>query len=159
MSMYITAFIRTKDDKFIPIFSRSRSTSFYEAASPYAPWEKIRAASKNDLAEIRLTLENEKTNREKLVERLQKEVEAIQGMNNSIEDKIEYINDHFNMIDEASSDIDYLIYDIARVLVLEEMIDENCASPYTENENARPKDEIIYLGTEVGYNVTIDDIA
>lgn len=159
MSMYITAFIRTKDDKFIPIFSRSRSTSFYEAASPYAPWEKIRAASKNDLAEIRLTLENEKTNAEKLVDRLHEEIKTIQGMNNTVEDKMEYINDHLNLIDEEKTDIDYLIYDIARVLVLEEMIDENCASPYTENENARPEDEIIYLGTEVGYNVTIDDIA
>ena len=52
MSQYIHFFIRSTD-KLLPIHTASRSSAIYRFYGDYAPYEKVRALSMNELKEIR----------------------------------------------------------------------------------------------------------
>ena len=158
MSQYINGYLRVSDDKFIPLFSYSRSSDFYQVAQYYAPYEKIRAISWDDLQEIHEKLEESYKNYEDLIKRYQDEIDFILKMNNDAEDKIELINDHLNSIDNIKEEMKNIPYWMGRVNMLEDIIEENRKSEYSENPISRDEDDIIYFGIETGYVVTLEDI-
>lgn len=158
MSEYINGYLRVSDDKFVPLFSYCRLSDFYRAAQYYAPYEKIRAITSSDLKEIREKLEESYKNYEDLIKRYQDEIDLILKMNNDAEDKIELINDHLNGIDDVKGEMKYIPYWIGRVNMLEDIIEENRKSQYSENPLSRDENDIIYFGIETGYVVTSEDI-
>ena len=158
MSQYINGYLRVSDEKFVPLFSYSRSSDFYQAAQHYAPYEKICAVSMNDLQEIREKLENSYKSYEDLIKRNQDEIDLIMKMNNDVDDKVELINDYLNGIDSLKEEMKYIPYWIGRVNMLEDIIEENRKSKYNENPISRDENDIIYFGIETGYVVTSEDI-
>lgn len=152
MSAYVDFFVRHNDD-FIPISDFSRNSKIYEIMSGFAPWEKIRPLTAERLT---LFVNEAQHGIEQARNGIAKEKEQIQlvsQFNNSAEEKIEYIQDCRESIEEY----EYLVqeYEYAKYffLFLEEMID----AVRWKDDCAVDVEKYIYVGIEIG-SPKIEDI-
>ena len=149
MSQYIHFFVRSTDS-LLPIRTTSRSSSIYHFFSDYAPYEKARALSMQELQNIReeismridewaCRIEEDRTNRQ-----------LIASFNNSIEDKIEALESARNAIRENEESVSEMKEALAFTYFLMDMYNEADDTKY-EDETARlDPTKYLYFGIECG---------
>ena len=146
MSQYINFFIRKqiKDEiAFIPIGSFSRSSHIYKAIID-APYEKIRPLKYEELNDIIKELHASKREYEDDIKNIEHTItNIIPSFNNSIEEKMQEIQQQRSYIADISEDIVDIQFSIGYFCALQEII-------YDNSDSSPSKDEIIYCGIEVG---------
>ena len=149
MSQYIYFFIRSTD-KLLPIRTASRSSSIYRFFSDYAPYEKARALSMQELQDIREEINiriDEWTHR---IEEERTNLQLIASFNNSVEDKIEAIESARDFIRENEEYINEMKEALAFTYFLINMYNEADDTKY-EDETARlDPTKYLYFGIECG---------
>ena len=147
MSQYINFFIRKqiKDEiAFIPIGSFSRSSHIYQAITN-APYEKIRPLKYEELNDIVRELHASKREYEDDIKNIEHTItNIIPSFNNSIEEKMQEIQQQRGYIADISEDIVDIEFSIGYFRALQEII-------YDNSDSSPSKDEIIYCGIEAGY--------
>ena len=149
MSQYIHFFVRSTD-KLLPIRTDSRSSPIYHFYSDYAPYEKARALSMQELQEIREEINtriNEWTHR---IEEDRTNLQLIASFNNSIVDKIEALESARNAIRENEEYVNEMKEALAFTYFLMDMYNEADSTKY-EDETARlDPTKYLYFGIECG---------
>lgn len=144
MSTYTQIFLR-KNDTFMEVSCTGNSAAISEMFSG-APWEKVRRYTGGDLHSIYLEYTDELKKWEKYLARLNERKALIPTFNNSIDEKMEQLAEYDGSIDEVNETMDELRYALARVDWLMDIAND-C---YNGIE--------VYVGKEVGENITEEDI-
>lgn len=156
MSAYVNFFIRVGDN-FAPIGSFSRSTRVYRSFSGYAPWEKITVVTKDELDYIRSELKDSRAEYEDIMKALETKMAAVHSFDNSVEEKLNTLDDIMNeqaeirdQIDEYNSALVYMGY-------LEDIIDEGRNGEYYDGYKGiiNPA-AYLYVGIEIGCPTVAD---
>ena len=149
MSQYIHFFVRSTD-RLLPIYTTSRSSSIYRFFSDYAPYEKARALSIQELQDIREEINiriNEWTHR---IEEDRTNLQLIASFNNSIEDKIEALEAARDSIRKNEESVNEMKEALAFTYFLMDMYNEADDTKY-EDETARLNpNKYLYFGIECG---------
>ena len=149
MSQNMCFFIRSTD-RLLPIHSASHSSSIYRFFSDYAPYEKARALSMQELQEIREEISiriDEWTHR---IEEDRTNLQLIASFNNSIEDKIEALETARDFIRENEESVNEMKEALAFTYFLMGMYNEADDTKY-EDETARlDPTKYLYFGIECG---------
>ena len=146
MSQYVNFFIRKqiKDETtFIPIGSFSRSCHIYKAITD-APYEKIRPLKYEELNDIIRELHASKREYEDNIKNIENTItNTIPSFNNSIEEKMQEIQQQRGYIADISEDIVDIQFSIGYFRALQEII-------YDNSNSSSSRDDIIYYGVEIG---------
>lgn len=159
MSAYINFYLRG-GDHFYPIGTYSRSSAIYEMFEEYTmvPWEKIMPVTKNVLANVQRNINENIEGFRNHIKTTQETIECIKTMNNSVEEKMERLNEEINWITDLEERIEELERVKSFISVLDDMLREAEGSHYYEDKS-RWLDEnmYVYVGIEVG-DPTIESI-
>jgi len=139
MSSYISFFVRV-NDTFAPIGSWSRNSEMYQAMQDWCPYEKIRAFSFNDLMNVVKELED------KAREADEKRCQMIMQANNSVEEKMEAVNEIESNYEEMDSFIEEVQFAADTLRVFCNMIDD---FKFAEIKFTNDYNHYIYAGIEV----------
>ena len=146
MSQYINFFIRKqiKDEiAFIPIGSFNRS-SHIDQATINAPYEKIRPLKYEELNDLIRKLHASKREYEDNIKNIEHTItNIIPSFNNSIEEKMQEIQQQRSYIADISEDIVDIEFSIGYFRALQEII-------YDNSNSSSSRDNIIYYGVEIG---------
>ena len=146
MSQYINFFIRKqiKDEiAFIPIGSFNRSSHIYQATIN-APYEKIRPLKYEELNDLIRKLHASKREYEDNIKNIEHTItNIIPSFNNSIEEKMQEIQQQRSYIADISEDIVDIQFSIGYFRALQEII-------YDNSNSSSSRDNIIYYGVEIG---------
>lgn len=149
MSQYIHFFVRSTD-RLLPILTTSRSSSIYHFFSDYAPYEKARALSMQELQNI---YEEINTQIDEWIHRIEEEctnLQLIASFNNSVEDKIEALESARDSIRECEESVNEMKEALAFTNFLMDIYEEAEATQY-EDETARlDPTKYLYFGIECG---------
>ena len=149
MSQYIHFFIRSTD-KLLPIRTESRSSSIYHFFSDYAPYEKARALSMQELQDIREEINIRIDEWTRRIEEDRTNLQLIASFNNSVEDKIEAIESARDSIRENEELVNEMKEALAFTYFLIDMYIEADDTKY-EDETARLNpNKYLYFGIECG---------
>ena len=149
MSQYIHFFIRSTD-KLLPIRTVSHSSSIYRSFSDYAPYEKARALSMQELQDIREEINTRIDEWTRRIEEDRTNLQLIASFNNSIEDKIEALESARDFIRENEEYINEMKEALAFTYFLIDMYIEADDTKY-EDETARlDPTKYLYFGIECG---------
>ena len=163
MSQYTHFFIRTPDDKFLPIACYSRSHTIAETFRN-APWEKITAISQDQLLYARQRIRELIDSYKEDIAQYESQIELITKMDNSVDDKLEQIHSTQNYIKEINETINDLDEAMMFCRFLDNILDaaddakywgvDGEPDPgYRLNPNA-----YLYYGCECGDCPTLDDV-
>ena len=155
MSSYLNFYLRVNDN-FIPVGSYSRSNEIYQEFRDIAPFEKIRAITEVDLDTGIFDLTNKINKSKARVESCKEDIENILRANNTMEDKIGFINDTKEMIEEYKEIIAECEHWVAILDHFKDMIDEYRYAidyPYEDEDNGVNKftndyNHYLYMGVE-----------
>lgn len=153
MSQYTHIFLE-KQNTFIEVSCTSRGCVLSEIFQGYAPWEKIKEVTYEDLHRIYSAYSDtlEKWNNQ--LDELNERIKFIATFNNSMEEKLDAWNDIDESINETKKDIEELESALRLVKLLEDVLDESrMNSKYEETAPVH-----VYAGCECGSNVTFKDI-
>ena len=149
MSQYIHFFVRSTD-RLLPIYTTSHSSSIYRFFNDYAPYEKARALSMQELQEIREEISiriDEWTHR---IEEDRTNLQLIASFNNSVEDKIEALETARDSIREKEEIVNEMKEALAFTYFLMNIYNEADDTKY-EDETARLNpNKYLYFGIECG---------
>lgn len=104
MSAYIQFFIR-HEDTFLPIGTFSRNNAIYQVFDGIAVWEKIRPVGEPILNDAEKIVKEFIGVSEKALARANEEKGMIANFNNSVEEKLQSINEYNSYIAEITEDI------------------------------------------------------
>lgn len=152
MSQYVNFFIRI-GDRFAPIFSRSRSFTLYQVTSHELPYEGIRAIKVSDIKRWKSAIDHEIKKAEKSIIDEKERIEMVGRFNNSVQEKLDFIDDTKIFIEDAEVEIEEMKSSIAFLEILEEMLDEADSTKYYNNDypdRVLDPDKYIYAGVECG---------
>ena len=150
MSAYIQFFIRS-EDAFMPISVYSRNNTIYQYFDEYAPWGKIKPVTRELLRKVRDNINEDLAAIQKKYDQAKEMKEWIATLNNSLEEKMEYIENIEEALGEYCEEIDRLIYTKYYLTFLDDVIGS------VEYEGHIDYKNYLYVGIEVG-NPTVDDI-
>ena len=150
MSAYIQFFIRN-DEAFMPIGIYCRVNKIYHYFDEYTPWEKIKPVTRPLLNKIRDDVNEDILYLQERCDRAKEMKEYIAGMNNSVEEKMERIEN----IEEALGDYHEELEEVEYVKTYLNFLDNIIES--VEYEEHIDHKNYLYVGIEVG-NPTVDDI-
>ena len=146
MSQYINFFVRY-EDKFVPLYSSSRSTVIYERFHDWIPYEKIIALSSIDINEIFSETKEYEREIDEAIQKSRDEIQIVSNYNNSVEEKNEVIHDilmSIEELEETKSDISYALdFCIFLKCIIAERLQDTA--------------QCIYAGIEIG-EPTLDDV-
>lgn len=150
MSQYISFHIKTRTGDFLPIACFSRSNIYYEFAYNYVPsYKEETPFTRTTLNYILADIKEEKEKEEKYLKQYNDKLLLISGMNNSLEEKMEYINSTNESIEytqERISDLNdcYMFY-----CTLGYILDEaDNTKWYSNKSRCLNPDDYIYAGIE-----------
>lgn len=150
MSQYIHFFIRSTD-KLLPIYTTSHSSAIYRFYGDYAPYEKVRALSMDELKEIREEISAQVDEWMRRIEESRTNLQMIAAFNNSVEDKmgaLEIARDKIREDKEAMWEIENAL---AFTDFLMNICDEAEDTQYYDKEEAKiDPTKYLYLGVECG---------
>ena len=159
MSAYMNFFLRG-EDRFYPIGTYSRNSAIYEIFEEYTmvPWEKIMPVTKNVLANLQHNINENIEGFQNRIKTTQEKIEHIKTMNNSVEEKMECLNEEINWITDIEERIEELEKVKSFMNVLDDILQEAKDSHYYEDKS-RWLDEnmYVYVGIEIG-NPTVESI-
>ena len=150
MSAYIQFFIR-HENMFMPIGIYSRNNLIYQYFDEYTPWEKIKPVTRGLLDKIRDDINEDLTATHKRYDRAKEMKEWIATLNNSLEEKMEYIGNTEEVLGECCETIEQLTYTKHYLIFLDDIIESVEYEEYIDHKN------YLYVGIEVG-NPTTEDI-
>ncbi len=139
MSQYVNFFLR-RGDEFIPLRDYSRSSPVYSVIN--APYEKIREYSYPELEARILHLKEMKEDNAAAITRIWERINSVYHLNNSVEEKMEYVNDYYSQISDLEDDNKNLDRCMVELDFIADLIYMDCT---------------IYAGVEIG-EPTLDDI-
>ena len=139
MSQYVNFFLR-RGDEFIPLKDYSRSSPIYSVMN--APYEKIREYSYSDLESKILRLKEMKEENAAMITQIWERINSAYHLNNSVEEKMEYVNDYYSQISDLEDDNKNLDRCMIELDFIADLIYMDCT---------------IYAGVEIG-EPTLDDI-
>ena len=149
MSQYIHFFVRSTD-RLLPIRTASRSSSIYQFFCEFAPYEKVRAISIQELQNIREEIDIRIGEWTRRIEDERTNLQLIASFNNSIEDKIEALESARDSIQENEEYINEMKEALAFTYFLTNMYNEADDTKY-EDETARlDPTKYLYFGIECG---------
>lgn len=159
MSQYLTFYTRI-GDRFIPLASYSRSTVIYQAFNTVAeaPYEKIKAISKDTIINIRNGFTNNLLTIENCINQLLAKKREIATFNNSVEDKLKAIHECDSEIDNWKDDYDDQCSYMGACNFLISMIEEIEYKEPEDNLDDVDAKHYIYCGIEPPVNITLNDI-
>ena len=105
MSQYLNVFVRDNDGKLTHICDFNRSSAMYDILHTYAPYEKVSTVDWNRA--LRTASNKEDAARDNIL-KLQKSIEMVQKCENSVSDKMDYIDSCVLYINEYENDLDKL---------------------------------------------------
>ena len=153
MSAYTHIFVE-KQGAFIEISCTSRSCVLSQIFANYAPWEKIREVTYEDLQKIYSEQAGELRDLKQHLREQKKRISVIASFNNSIDEKMDAWRDLDEGIDEAKEAIAELEAALHTVdLLRDSAYNSQLAVKYDHAIPVR-----IYAGTECGSDVTVEDI-
>ena len=139
MSQYVNFFLR-RGDEFIPLRDYSRSSPVYSVIN--APYEKIREYSYSDLESKILRLKEMKEDNAAAITRIWERINSVYHLNNSVEEKMEYVNDYYSQISDLEDDNKNLDRCMIELDFIADLVYMDCT---------------IYAGVEIG-EPTVEDI-
>ena len=150
MSLYIHFFIRSTD-KLLPIYTASRSSAVYRFFGDYAPNEKVRALSMDELKEIHEEISAQFDEWMRRIEESRTNLQMIASFNNSVEDKmgaLEIARDKIREDKEAMWEIENAL---AFTDFLMNICDEAEDTQYYDEVEAKiDPTKYLYFGVECG---------
>ena len=149
MSSYVNFYLRV-NDSFAPIGSWSRSSELYQAMQNRCPYEKICAFDGADLMDIVRDLEDKISRMKKVRESDEKRCQMIMQANNSIDEKMEAINEIESNFDEMDSFIEEVQFAADTLRVFYNMIDD---FKFSDGKFSNDCDHYIYAGIEACGNL------
>lgn len=138
MSQYVNFFLR-KGDEFLPLADYSRSSPIYSVMD--APYEKIREYNYHDLESKILRLKEMREENEDIIARLCERINSVYCLNNSVNEKMEYVSDYLNQISDLEDDNKNL---------------DRCMIELGFIANLIYMDYTIYAGVEIGKPTLVD---
>ena len=150
MSAYIQFFVRN-ENAFMPISIYSRGNTIYQYFDEYTPWEKIKPVTRGLLDKIRDNINEDLVAMQKRYDRAKEMKEWIATLNNSLEEKMEYIENTEEVLSECCEAIEQLTYTKHYLHFLDDIIES------AEYEDDIDHKNYLYVGIEVG-SPTVDDI-
>ena len=151
MSAYIQFFIR-KDEAFMPIGSYCRSSAIYQAFDEYIPWEAIKALNEPLLDKIYGLVVDDINHHKEQIEKIKEHRAFIATFNNSIDEKMEMLENVEAMLHEYEEGLASLERVKAYICFLKDIIEDVTFTEHID-ENA-----YLYAGIEIG-SPTVEDIA
>lgn len=150
MSAYIQFFVRN-ENAFMPISIYSRNNTIYEYFDEYTPWGKIKPVTRGLLGKIRDNINEDLAATQKRYDYAKEMKEWIATLNNSLEEKMEYIENAEELLSECRETIEQLTYIKHYLNFLDDIIESVKYEEHIDHKN------YLYVGIEVG-NPTVDDI-
>ena len=150
MSAYIQFFIRN-DEAFMPIGIYCRGSKIYEYFDDYTPWEKIKHVTQPLLDKIRDNVNDDILSFQERYDRAKEMKEYIAGINNSMDEKMEWIENIEATLGECCEEIKKAEYVKHYLNFLDDIIESVEYEKHIDYKN------YLYVGIEVG-NPTVDDI-
>ena len=149
MSQYIHFFVRSTD-RLLPIYTTSNYSSIYRFFGDYAPYEKARALSMQELQNIREEIDIRIGEWTRRIEDERTNFQLIASFNNSIEDKIEALENARDSIRENEEFVNEMKEALAFTSFLMDIYNEADDTKY-EDETARLNpNKYLYFGIECG---------
>ena len=149
MSKNMCFFVRSTD-RLLPIYTTSHSSSIYHFFSDYAPYEKARALSIQELQDIREEINTRIDEWTRRIEEDHTNLQLIASFNNSVEDKIEALETARDFIRENEEYINEMKEALAFTYFLIDIYNEADDTKY-EDETARLNpNKYLYFGIECG---------
>lgn len=150
MSAYIQFFVRN-ENTFMPISIYSRNNTVYKYFDEYTPWGKIKPVTRELLSKVRNDINEDLAVTQKRYDHAKEMKEWIATLNNSLEEKMEYIENTEEVLSECCEEIEQLTYAKHYLNFLDDVIES------VEYEDNIDHKNYLYVGIEVG-NPTVDDI-
>ena len=150
MSAYIQFFIR-HDEAFMPIGIYIRGSKIYEYFDDYIPWEKIKRVTRPLLDKIRDNINDDILYYQKRYDRAKEMKEYVAGMNNSMEEKMEWVENIEATLGDCCEEIEKAEYVKHYLNFLDDIIESVEYEKHIDYKN------YLYVGIEVE-NPTVDDI-
>lgn len=158
MSQYTQIFVRKGND-FIEIGSYGRSSSIAEFFNDYAPWEKVRELTSSEVGNIINNIKSSIQEFKDTIAKRKELIEQVKTWNNSVEEKRELINEYMEYNTEDEEIIEEMSYALHVAQFLSSAIYEHDINwKYGDHAEGDKNLGLIYLGIEVGYDVTPDMI-
>ena len=149
MSQYIHFFVRSTD-RLLPIYTTSNYSPIYHFFNDYAPYEKARALSIQELQNIREEIDIRIGEWTRRIEDERTNLQLIASFNNSVEDKIEALETARDFIGENEEYISEMKEALAFTSFLINIYNEADYTKY-EDETARLNpNKYLYFGIECG---------
>ena len=150
MSAYIQFFIRN-DEAFMPIGTYIRGSRIYQYFDEYTPWEKIKPITRPLLEKIRDDVNDDILYFQKRHNRAKEMKEYVAGMNNSMDEKMEWIENIEATLSDCCEEIEKAECVKYYLNFLDDIIESVEYEEHIDHKN------YLYVGIEVG-NPTVDDI-
>ena len=149
MSQYIHFFVRSTD-RLLPIYTTSRSSFIYHFFSDYAPYEKARALSMQELQNIREEINTQIDECTRRIEEDRTNLQLIASFNNSVEDKIEALESARDSIRESEESVNEMKEALAFTYFLMGMYNEADDTKYEDETVRLDPTKYLYFGIECG---------
>lgn len=153
MSQYTHIFLE-KQHTFIEVSCTSRNCALSEMFQDYAPWEKIREVTYDDLQHIYDRYKGELSDWNQHRKDLEERIKVIATFNNTIDEKLDAWRDIDESLNETKETIEELESALNTVVLLKDVLYESQIS--SKYESTAPVH--VYAGTECGSDVTVKDI-
>lgn len=150
MSAYIQFFIR-HDDAFMPIGVYCRNSKVYQYFDEYTPWEKIKPITRPLLNKIRDDVNDDILYFQKRYDRAKEMKEYVAGMNNSMDEKMEWIENIEATLGDCCEEIEQAEYVKHYLSFLDDIIESAEYEEHIDHKN------YLYVGIE-NSNPSVDDI-
>ena len=150
MSAYIQFFIRN-GEAFLPISIYSHGNALYHYFDEYTPWEKIKVVTRPLLNKIREDVNEDILYHQKRYDRAKEMKEYVATMNNSMDEKMEWVENIEATLSDCCEEIKKAEYVKHYLNFLDDIVE---SVEYEENIDYK---NYLYVGIEVG-NPTVDDI-
>lgn len=153
MSQYTHIFLE-KQNTFIEVSCTCRGCALSEMFDEYAPWEKVREVTYEDLQHIYGEYEGHLKEWHEYLDKLNDRAKLIATFNNSVEEKMDALHDIDESRDEVRETVSELESALHLVGVLKDVL--HAAQMNSEYEETAPVH--VYAGCECGSNVTFKDV-
>lgn len=148
MSSYINFYLKV-EDKYCPLGSYSRNCSEYRFFKNIVPFEKIAPITIKNLKTVIEDIEFAISNEMKSIGRYSLNIKDIKTFNNSINEKMELIEDYRNTINELKEDLEANKKCLNFVNWLIEILTDVEYSPYADKHGIT-QDNYLWVGIEAG---------
>ena len=150
MSAYIQFFVRN-GEAFMPISVYSRNNAIYQYFDEYIPWGKIKVVTRPLLDKIRDDVNDDILSFQKRYDRAKEMKEYVAGMNNSMDEKLGWIENIESTLDDCTKEMEEAKYVKHYLNFLDDIIESVEYEEHIDYKN------YLYVGIEVG-SPTVEDI-